>query len=240
MTRLKETVGVRIHALQDLGKNLLELLWLLFAAYQWIVAIGLPLALAGGVIGWLRGRGLDLGLYDRSLVSPTGAVLTGVTLAVYAGFAYWYLFGLRRRGEPTFHYKCTLLALYVSVLLMLTWRIELAEHRYVLDHLRYSRTTVRLFDAATQRPLKEAGYLGPPARSRSVLPAKYSTMFSPDGSYTIQLVDIEPMAVRFTAPGYETRRVLVGQEEGDQTLKVFLQQKAEADPNTPAAGKAGR
>lgn len=231
MTTFGKKLGPRVNALKEIGENLLELLWLLFSSYQWIVALGLPLALAGAAIGLMWGKPVSLGLYDTSMLSATGIVLTCVTFGVYAGFAYYYMFKIRKRDEPTFGYKCTIMALYVSILLMLTYRIELAEYQYVQKNIRYSETTVWLFDADTKKPLKEGGYIGPGSISHSVWQTKYSTLFTPDSSFKIQLIDIEPMQVGFTAPGYKTQHVLVGKQEGEETLNVYLQKNTLPDPN---------
>ncbi len=225
MTTFREKLGPRMHALRDIGKDLIELAWLFFAAAQWFVAIAVPLYLIIAVFCLLSGRPIPAAIHDTTLLSFRGYFYSTILLLALAAFACYYLIKMRKKGEPPFAHKCYLMGLYLAVMLMLSYKIELCEYRYIARNVQYSETTVRLFDADTQKALKQVSYIGPPSGQHSVWPTKYGTMFSPDGSYRIWLIDIQPMEVSFSAPGYQTKPVRVGEHEGEETISVFLEKK---------------
>ena len=235
MTTFREKLGPRIHALREIGKDLIELAWLFFAAAQWFVAIAAPLYLIITVFCLLSGRPMPAAIHDTTLLSFRGYFYSTILLLSLTTFAYYYLLKMRKNGEPPFAHKCSIMALYLAVLLMLSYKVELCEYRYIANNVQYSETTVRLFDADTKRPLRQVSYIGPPSGQHSVWPTKYGTMFSPDGSYTIWLIDIQPMEVGFSSPGYETKKVKIGEQEGEEAISVFLEKKpAEGLEATPA------
>ncbi|MHC4950832.1 MAG: hypothetical protein ACYTEU_07595 [Planctomycetota bacterium] len=235
MKSFKNEIVSRIGPLKDILKNLLELTWLLFAALQWIVSFVAPLILVFSVVYLFIGKSLkaECLLVDTNLLSLKGLFYSYLYIIVYAAFAYYYIFKIRKAKEPTITYKCCLMGLYLSLGLALACKAELAEHQYILKNIHYSETKVNLYDADTKELLIDNTSFSISGKtSGQILPLMFSSVGSNKKGFCFRLIHIEPAVVTFSVPGYESKTVFVGTEEGEQTISVYLEKEKLKDPNS--------
>ncbi len=237
MTTFREKLEPRKQAAKDLGQNLVELAWLFFVAAQWLIVIAVPIAIFIGIIATIfqnSGSSQVIQHHD-DLFSTEGKIFSFLMAIIYISFAFYYFFKMRKQPEPKISVKFSILTLYITVLLTLTYKIESCEYKYILKNIRYSETTVHVLDAKTKLPLQDVTveqYHSSPSGKLSLFPRKESTSFQPDGSFQFKLIDVQPQEMGFSKTGYQTKRILLGQEEGEEILKLYLEKEADNDPNS--------
>jgi len=89
-----------------------------------------------------------------------------------------------------------------------------------------------VYDAETKEVLSyKTSYSMAGRRSDQILPISFGVSISDYKESCFRLIDIKPGEVTLSAPGYESKKVLVGTSEGSQTISVYLEKEKLVDPN---------
>lgn len=210
---------------RHLGKNITELVWMLFAAYQWLIVIGVLIIVPISMIVIILPNAdfsPEITVHGLNLYSLEATIISLAAATLSMGFAFYYFFIMRKKPAPEVRVKFCIMLVYSSVLFMLTTKAELAGYQYIFENLQYSETTVRLYDADTNELVLEGiGISGIGYTPDRRLPLK-SVIFMTDEGWQYGLLDIHPREVTVSAPGYASKSALIGTKEGEQTVDVYL------------------
>ncbi|MDP0501081.1 MAG: hypothetical protein Q7P63_13385 [Verrucomicrobiota bacterium JB022] len=215
------------------------------------------LAVASSVVGWLRASederirhafsrvsSRDGSLADFVANSVVDFSLRGwvwaVAVAAWVGVG-WYIARALRSGERVKAFHWPNLPHWkgptVLVLLLLVGQLTFVaatwpDQRQIVSQVREFTLRVEAYDAVTQEPLPHAGY-GFPRFDPTVYIGEARVQFAPPSALVANLYGTLPLSgtIQVKAEDYEGQaaRFTFTGEEGEQTLKVYLQPLGQAN-----------